>query len=601
MKSSQIKSGKPEIHFNLKKLSIVLISLTFCFLTSCQKNLITNKDDIDLMKAQNWYHDQAREMKNFIQLDGIGTITMQENPLWEKANKAEVGDGTIVITVPVETNIFSTIKQSGNLYLVIAFKDNQYRSRYIGNTKTETTTRSTAQLYDVAFSHPEQLSQDKSQNTNNTTNRVACTDWTWVTKSFQDGEWVVVMEEYIGRTCTTGEFGGGGTGSENPTGTPPDGDFGIDPNCKNCVISADNFLPYKAYLRNTGMGTKSYSSTVYRNGMQYQGQIVQFYSPEGALMITYFSPNTTSSELTAGFFYSIGNNGPDAANNTNPNVISTIILSNGVTWNVGTTTTDNGGSFQGTTYTRSSEILFLISTLGLNSTEISFLDSHYKHADRLVNYLAVNGSNANNQAFAKWSIERWITGSTISIFHLDNVYDAIRYQNYLPRDKAPQTTPRRNSFTAADGSADFSSLTETTPRFLYNNGQQTANVEAFNCHYYAWYGLQYATLVDDDNPKWVYNIRINTSTDFDLVTGPVHVGDRITYYQNYQGKLDFTHSAIVVQVDQDGYATKASSKMGTYEIIEHHPRDVPAAYGLTDPSFQINGTTFPSRIYWRKK
>ncbi|SDD83270.1 hypothetical protein SAMN04488024_10891 [Pedobacter soli] len=38
-----------------------------------------------------------------------------------------------------------------------------------------------------------------------------------------------------------------------------------------------------------------------------------------------------------------------------------------------------------------------------------------------------------------------------------------------------------------------------------------------------------------------------------------------------------------------------------YEIIEHHPRDIPKSYGSNEATFVVNGKTEPSRIYWRKK
>lgn len=60
------------------------------------------------------------------------------------------------------------------------------------------------------------------------------------------------------------------------------------------------------------------------------------------------------------------------------------------------------------------------------------------------------------------------------------------------------------------------------------------------------------------------------------------------------------HSGKVVGVDANGYANEISSKMGTYEIITHHPRDVPTSYGSTSPTYNYNGTTYKSREYYRK-
>ncbi|WP_164126497.1 hypothetical protein [Sphingobacterium luzhongxinii] len=57
------------------------------------------------------------------------------------------------------------------------------------------------------------------------------------------------------------------------------------------------------------------------------------------------------------------------------------------------------------------------------------------------------------------------------------------------------------------------------------------------------------------------------------------------------------------QVDANGYATLAESKMGeSYGIIYHHPRDIPQAYGPTGPITTFsNGDYKYNRIYYRKK
>jgi hypothetical protein len=43
----------------------------------------------------------------------------------------------------------------------------------------------------------------------------------------------------------------------------------------------------------------------------------------------------------------------------------------------------------------------------------------------------------------------------------------------------------------------------------------------------------------------------------------------------------------VTEVDSDGYATKMSSKMGDYDVMEHHPRDIPESYGTSAPTFLL--------------
>ena len=60
------------------------------------------------------------------------------------------------------------------------------------------------------------------------------------------------------------------------------------------------------------------------------------------------------------------------------------------------------------------------------------------------------------------------------------------------------------------------------------------------------------------------------------------------------------HSGIVTAVDGQGYATEISSKMGEFEIITHHPRDIPEEYGGTDPTYEHDGIAYPSRVYYRK-
>ncbi|GAB1464263.1 hypothetical protein [Pedobacter sp.] len=88
---------------------------------------------------------------------------------------------------------------------------------------------------------------------------------------------------------------------------------------------------------------------------------------------------------------------------------------------------------------------------------------------------------------------------------------------------------------------------------------------------------------------------------WEFVTGNAKLGDIILYFKNNNGQLDWTHSAVVTEVDTDGFAIKAKSKMGEYEIIEHHPRDVTDFFGVASESFMINNKSYPSRLYIRKK
>jgi hypothetical protein len=234
---------------------------------------------------------------------------------------------------------------------------------------------------------------------------------------------------------------------------------------------------------------------------------------------------------------------------------------------------------------------------------IAYLANNQNVFTAIKDYLNVNGWTPENKEFGKWAVGYWMEDPYISLGLLDNIYDVVRYQNTTPRDREPVSYPRRTSLSNSDGSDNFSSLNETTPLYTYPNGVMTVNLDAFNCHYYT-FGLQYATKVDDEHPKWVIAVGLK-ATEWEQVTGNAQVGDKVLYYKNYNDKPAFVHSAIVTEVDVDGYATKVSSKMGPYEIITHHPRDIPVSYGSSGPTFSVNTTTgtvtYPSRIYWRKK
>lgn len=133
----------------------------------------------------------------------------------------------------------------------------------------------------------------------------------------------------------------------------------------------------------------------------------------------------------------------------------------------------------------------------------------------------------------------------ISIPRLDNIYDAVRYQDYIPRDREPANYYWRPILSNSDGSDNFSTLTETTPLYTYPNGQKTVNKDAFNCHYHA-FGLKWATEVDDEHPKWVLAVSLK-SKDWEQVTGKIQVGDIVMYNINNNGVLGWAHSAVVIR------------------------------------------------------
>lgn len=131
-----------------------------------------------------------------------------------------------------------------------------------------------------------------------------------------------------------------------------------------------------------------------------------------------------------------------------------------------------------------------------------------------------------------------------------------------------------------------------------------SNPDAYNCHYYTFSKTDKSaiteTLASDGNPLWVVSINIKDA-NFIQVTSNVKVGDIVLYQAPYNGGAGLSHSGIVSGVDGQGFATEITSKMGEYEIITHHPRDVPSSYGPTSPTFQSGGQTYLSRIYYRRR
>ncbi|SUJ01613.1 Uncharacterised protein [Sphingobacterium spiritivorum] len=170
-------------------------------------------------------------------------------------------------------------------------------------------------------------------------------------------------------------------------------------------------------------------------------------------------------------------------------------------------------------------------------------------------------------------------------------------QQRIESDNQPNSTPWRNL-----GIDIFSKLNKITPLYILNEyGDEVPNPDAYNCHYYS-----FQLLNPDDSqfsPAWPYWANIpNTSGYVRLEQGSlIQVNDRIIYFTiDSKGKYGVSHSGIVIEVI-NGYATKVSSKMGEYEIIEHHPRDIPAIYGLMQPFIYHNETNKPTRVYYRRK
>ncbi len=137
-------------------------------------------------------------------------------------------------------------------------------------------------------------------------------------------------------------------------------------------------------------------------------------------------------------------------------------------------------------------------------------------------------------------------------------------------------------------------LSPATP-LLDANGQP--NSDAYNCHYYAW-GAS-ANGNDPTYPHWSQTPNTSGYHSLDY-SAQNQIGDRIVYYGvNAQGDVYATHSGIVTGVDSNGMATEITSKWGQMGVYEHAPVDVPASYGSSSPTFEHNGTTYESRVYYR--
>lgn len=147
-------------------------------------------------------------------------------------------------------------------------------------------------------------------------------------------------------------------------------------------------------------------------------------------------------------------------------------------------------------------------------------------------------------------------------------------------------------------------LRQEPPHRIRNGvGVEIPNPESFNCHYYTFHDIDPSALIgsqaSDGWPKIFDNVLLQ---NWQKVTSNIKVGDVVLYFrEGINGPNTLSHSGKVVGVDAQGNAILISSKMGIYQIITHHPRDIPVSYGSNQATYIANGTTYPSRIYFRKK
>lgn len=187
-------------------------------------------------------------------------------------------------------------------------------------------------------------------------------------------------------------------------------------------------------------------------------------------------------------------------------------------------------------------------------------------------------------------------------------------QTYKVGDKAPASTPWRDKLKTIDDFGKY--LKEEMGRYMRNangeiiygsDGEKIPNLDYNNCHYYAFGGNSESGAYD---PPWTKDVAYPDLSDYNAIgpNGTIQVGDRVCYYiwqtADQDWRTAIQHSAIVTEVDAQGFATKVQGKMGSnYEdILEHHPRDIPESYGSMYPTTNFgNGVIKYNRIYYRHK
>jgi hypothetical protein len=214
--------------------------------------------------------------------------------------------------------------------------------------------------------------------------------------------------------------------------------------------------------------------------------------------------------------------------------------------------------------------------------------------------------NQNLGQIAMWSLLDIRSGTT-TWGQFETLAVLFQNQNYVPRDNEPTSYNWRNLLTS-NTIGNYLTIPEPW-EIKDNNGNDIPNPAVFNCHYHS-FGPNYILATRPGYPKYVENVDL---TKFNKVTGNIQVGDIVLYFVPNPSKVGvgIQHSAVVTEVDVNGYATKVSSKMGIYQILEHHPRDIPTDYGVNASTFTIDipatpnipasTKTYPSRIYFRKK
>ena len=149
----------------------------------------------------------------------------------------------------------------------------------------------------------------------------------------------------------------------------------------------------------------------------------------------------------------------------------------------------------------------------------------------------------------------------------------------------------------------------STPTTLIFGGIKYANTNAYNCHSYAWHGGKGDPTPAPGDTRKVLGIVLpkwdNSPADDIIEKNAQQLtpnennipGDIVIYYMDsdgsgmYENGEEIIHSAVVVEVDDEGYTTVVRAKCGESMISENHP-DAPYYYD------RYKGTK-PSRAYFR--
>jgi hypothetical protein len=80
---------------------------------------------------------------------------------------------------------------------------------------------------------------------------------------------------------------------------------------------------------------------------------------------------------------------------------------------------------------------FLLNNLSLTSTQSKFIRNgdNQSHVIDMKKYLDSDGLTDENKNFIKWAIDYLTTSPELSLAYLENVYQAVKYRDYVPRDK----------------------------------------------------------------------------------------------------------------------------------------------------------------------